>query len=105
MQQQPKQKEEILMHSIMESCPAKTVLTGGLGFGAGALFGLVMSSLDTSGLQINDPGKPELTTRQQMRIVARDMATSSFRTAKNFALVGAIYSGVECTIEGASCSC
>ena len=101
MQRQPISKEEAMMIAVMESCPAKTVTAGVAGFGIGALFGLVLSSLDSTNT-IPDPGKPEPTTRQQMKLVARDMATRSFSTAKNFAMVAAIYSGVECTIEGVS---
>lgn len=33
------------MQMAMESCPAKTVLAGGMGFALGGMFGLFMSSV------------------------------------------------------------
>ena len=33
------------MQSAMESCPAKTVISGGMGFALGGAFGLFMSSV------------------------------------------------------------
>ena len=41
-----------------------------------------------------------LPLRQQLRTGFRDMGSRSYSTAKNFALIGAVYSGVECGIEG-----
>ena len=33
------------MQAAMESCPAKSVLAGGMGFALGGMFGLFMSSV------------------------------------------------------------
>ncbi|KAI9676429.1 MAG: Mitochondrial import inner membrane translocase subunit tim22 [Caeruleum heppii] len=41
-----------------------------------------------------------LSTREQVRRGLKDMGSRSFSSAKNFALVGAIFSGTECCIEG-----
>ncbi len=38
--------------------------------------------------------------RQQLAVGFRDMGTRSYSTAKNFAAVGALFSGIECGIEG-----
>lgn len=46
-----------------------------------------------------------LTTREQLKHGLKDMGTRSFSSAKNFALVGAIFSGTECCIEGVSGDC
>jgi import inner membrane translocase subunit TIM22 len=99
MQRAPPTREEALMMAAMESCPAKTVISGVAGFALGGVFGLVISSLDASA-SVPDPTKPEPSTREQVRNVFKDMGKRSFSTAKNFAVVAAIYSGVECTIEG-----
>lgn len=40
--------------------------------------------------------------KQQLKATAKDMAQRSFSMAKNFALVGAIFSGSECVIETVS---
>lgn len=43
-----------------------------------------------------------MTTREQLKHGLKDMGARSFSSAKNFALVGAIFSGTECCIEGVS---
>ena len=42
----------------------------------------------------------DLPIREQLRKGFKDMGSRSFSSAKNFALVGAIFSGTECCIEG-----
>ena len=41
-----------------------------------------------------------LPLKEQLRRGFKDMGSRSFSSAKNFALVGAIFSGTECCIEG-----
>ena len=41
-----------------------------------------------------------LSTREQLRRGFKDMGSRSFRSAKNFGIVGAIFAGTECCIEG-----
>ncbi|KAI9747967.1 MAG: Mitochondrial import inner membrane translocase subunit tim22 [Lichina confinis] len=85
----------------MESCPAKTVMAGGMGFALGGLFGLFMSSMNyDTPLSPQGQQLAKLTTREQLRLGFKDMGARSFSSAKNFALVGAIFSGTECCIEG-----
>ena len=43
-----------------------------------------------------------LPLKEQLRSGFRDMGTKSFSSAKNFGLVGAIFAGTECCIEGVS---
>lgn len=43
-----------------------------------------------------------LPVREQLRRGFKDMGARSFSTAKNFGLVGAIFAGTECCIEGVS---
>ncbi|ODM21242.1 Mitochondrial import inner membrane translocase subunit tim22 [Aspergillus cristatus] len=89
------------MHAAMESCPFKTVMSGGMGFALGGVFGLFMASmsydspLTPQGRQIAD-----LPWRQQLRHGFKDMGARSWSSAKNFGIVGALYSGTECCIEG-----
>ncbi|KAI9760672.1 MAG: Mitochondrial import inner membrane translocase subunit tim22 [Chaenotheca gracillima] len=89
------------MQAVMESCPAKSVIAGGMGFALGGAFGLFMSSmsydtpLSAQGQQMTD-----LPLREQLRRGFKDMGSRSYSSAKNFGLVGAIFSGTECCIEG-----
>ena len=41
-----------------------------------------------------------LPVREQLRRGFKDMGSRSFSSAKNFGIVGAIFSGTECCIEG-----
>ncbi|KAI9104518.1 Tim17/Tim22/Tim23/Pmp24 family-domain-containing protein [Phlyctochytrium arcticum] len=81
---------------VMESCPAKVVLSGGAGFVLGGAFGMFMSSVDWG---MNTEEFQKLSTKEQIKLTARDMGTRSFSSAKNFALVGSIFAGTECLIE------
>ena len=53
------------------------------------------SPLTPQGRQIAD-----LPWRQQLRHGFKDMGARSWSSAKNFGIVGALYSGTECCIEG-----
>ncbi|KAK4217083.1 mitochondrial inner membrane translocase subunit Tim17/Tim22/Tim23/peroxisomal protein PMP24 [Rhypophila decipiens] len=90
----------------MESCFAKTVMSGGAGFALGGVFGIFMASMayDTP-FHTAAPGQPatpisSLPMRQQLKIGFKDMGARSISTAKNFGKVGAMFSGIECGIEG-----
>lgn len=84
------------INRLSESCAFKTVLSGGAGFGLGALFGLFMSSLQ---IETTDAKIYDLPFKEQMRVGFRDMGKKSYSTAKNFAIVGSIFAGSECCIE------
>jgi import inner membrane translocase subunit TIM22 len=90
----------------MESCAGKTVMSGGMGFGMGGLFGMFMASMsyDTPyGSPVMGPGNVPLNTlplKTQLRHGFKDMGSRSWSMAKNFGKVGALFSGVECGIEG-----
>ena len=62
------------------------------GFGLGGAFGLFMSGLDSP------ITNEKMTTRQTLR----DMGQKSKSYAKNFALVGFMFSGTECLLESVS---
>lgn len=90
-----------LMIEFMQSCPGKTVMSGVSGFLLGGFFGLFMASmaydvpLGTSGVTHIS----ELPLKQQMKLQFADMGRRSWSSAKNFGFIGAIFSGVECSIE------
>jgi mitochondrial import inner membrane translocase subunit TIM22 len=98
------------MKSAMDSCPAKTAISGGMGFGLGGLFGLFMSSMryDTplgaglpgSGLPNAAGSLSDLPIREQLKHGFKDMGRSAWSSAKNFGYIGAVFSGTECCIEG-----
>ncbi|KAK0727331.1 mitochondrial inner membrane translocase subunit Tim17/Tim22/Tim23/peroxisomal protein PMP24 [Lasiosphaeria miniovina] len=88
----------------MESCYVKTAMSGVAGFGLGGLFGMFMASMaydtpyHTAGAAVSPISS--MPWRQQLSTGFRDMGKRSYSTAKNFGKVGALFSGVECGIEG-----
>lgn len=85
----------------MESCPAKTVIAGGMGFGLGGMFGIFMSSMryDTP-MSGQSAAMQSIPMREQLKTGFRDMGRSSWSSAKNFGYIGALFAGTECCIEG-----
>ncbi|KAJ5223312.1 hypothetical protein N7468_007854 [Penicillium chermesinum] len=90
-----------MMQAGMESCPVKTVISGTMGFGLGGIFGLFMASMSyDSTLTPQGQAIANLPWREQVRRGFKDMGSRSWSSAKNFGIVGALYSGTECCIEG-----
>ncbi|KAH9989995.1 mitochondrial inner membrane translocase subunit Tim17/Tim22/Tim23/peroxisomal protein PMP24 [Xylariaceae sp. FL0662B] len=95
------------LNAMMESCFGKSALSGVLGFGMGGLFGMFMASMSYD-TPFHMPGAPgaastpisSLPLRQQLKVGFKDMGSRSYSTAKNFGLVGLMFSGIECGIEG-----
>lgn len=65
------------------------------GYGLGAAIGLFSASVNPT-VPIGDTKQPSA------REVLREMKGTMVSYAKNFALVGAVFSAVECTIESVS---
>lgn len=86
-------KQELLIQAFFESCAFKATMSCVAGFGLGAAIGLFSASLG-----------PDLTTatdyqKQTVKSVLLDMKTRTLSQAKNFAILGAMFSITECTIE------
>ncbi|KAJ3071222.1 Mitochondrial import inner membrane translocase subunit tim22 [Quaeritorhiza haematococci] len=92
----PVSPDQVAAMALMESCPAKTVMSAGAGFVFGGVFGTFMSSIDWN---VNHDEYQKMTTKQQLRYTLKDMGQKSYSTAKNFAIVGAMFAGTECIIE------
>ena len=94
------------IQGAMESCLGKSVMSGVMGFGMGGLFGMFMASMsyDTPYGSPLTPGQQNpittLPLRQQLKVGFKDMGTRSWSMARNFGKVGALFSGIECGIEG-----
>ncbi|KAJ3276144.1 Mitochondrial import inner membrane translocase subunit tim22 [Borealophlyctis nickersoniae] len=92
----PVAPEQVMMQGIMESCPAKVVMSGAAGFALGGTFGMFMSSVDWGA---NTEEFRNMKTKDQIKVTLKDMGSKSYSSAKNFMVVGAIFSGTECLIE------
>ncbi|KAI5635672.1 tim17/Tim22/Tim23/Pmp24 family domain-containing protein [Phthorimaea operculella] len=88
-----KTNEEKMIEATVESCAFKSLTSCVIGYGLGAAVGLFTSSLmpnvtDTTAVQT-----------QTAREILRDMKNAMLSYAKNFAMLGLVFSGVECCIE------
>lgn len=89
--------EEKMLNSFFDSCTFKSVMACVLGYGLGGAIGLFSSSVNP-----NISGGPGVETRQSAKEIFKEMRTTTHGYAKNFALIGAVFSVVECTIETVS---
>ncbi|EFN84020.1 Mitochondrial import inner membrane translocase subunit Tim22 [Harpegnathos saltator] len=75
----------------MESCAFKSIMSCILGYGLGAAIGLFSSSVN--------PNVASVEKQQSAREILREMKTTTLSYAKNFAVIGCIFSAIECSIE------
>lgn len=85
-------ENEIRVEQFFESCGFKTVLSGAVGFGLGIAVGLFSASVGPELAPVD--GKT-----QTVKEVLKEMKGKSMSYAKNFAMLGAMFSATECTIE------
>lgn len=90
-----KTNEEKLIEATIESCPFKSLTSCVIGYGLGLAVGLFTSSLMPN---VTDTMAPQT---QSAREILREMKNAMLSYGKNFALLGLVFSGVECTIESA----
>ncbi|RXN35771.1 mitochondrial import inner membrane translocase subunit Tim22-like protein [Labeo rohita] len=90
-----KTKEQKMIESGMESCAFKSLIACVGGFVLGGAFGVFTAGIDSNvGIDPKDPLRTP-TARE----VLRDMGQRGMSYAKNFAIVGAMFSCTECLIE------
>lgn len=89
-----KTDQEKMMESAMDSCFFKSFMACVLGYGLGAAIGLFSSSVSPN---IADPFHNA--KQQTAREIFREMRAATHSYGKNFALIGMVFSAVECTIE------
>ncbi|XP_077447601.1 mitochondrial import inner membrane translocase subunit Tim22 [Stigmatopora argus] len=91
----PKSEEQKRIERAMESCAFKSLLACVGGFVLGGAFGVFTAGIDTNvGFDPKDPMRTP-TARE----VLKDMGQRGMSYAKNFAIVGAMFSCTECIIE------
>ncbi|KAM9728733.1 mitochondrial import inner membrane translocase subunit Tim22 [Menidia menidia] len=91
----PKSDEQKMIERGMESCAFKSLLACVGGFVLGGAFGVFTAGIDTNvGFDPKDPMRTP-TARE----VLKDMGQRGMSYAKNFAIVGAMFSCTECIIE------
>ncbi|OMO65244.1 Mitochondrial inner membrane translocase subunit Tim17/Tim22/Tim23/peroxisomal protein PMP24 [Corchorus olitorius] len=85
--------EEFRAQEFWNNCGVRSVASGITGGGFGLFMGMLLGALDNPVMQ------ETMTGRQQLIHNAKQMARRSWGSAKAFAVMGLIYSGVECVVE------
>ena len=89
------------IEKIRDSCVFATISHGVMGFGFGAFLGLFLSSFTFSSPELHlHTTDTKLSTGQQIKATFKEMGLKSWRSAKSFSLIAALFSSVECMIEG-----
>lgn len=91
----PPTPEEIRGQDIWNNCAVRSVFSGIAGGGLGIFMGLFLGALDNPLVQ------EQMTAKQQFIYTAKQMGSRSLNSAKAFAVMGLIFSGVECFVEKA----
>lgn len=81
------------------------ILLCSLGLGIGAFFSLMSTSFAYEDPYLRAQSQVGMSNTQKAREIFRDMGKGMWRSGKGFGKVGALFAGIECVIEGASCSC
>ncbi|XP_068122112.1 mitochondrial import inner membrane translocase subunit Tim22 [Hyperolius riggenbachi] len=90
-----KPDEQKMIERVMESCGFKAALACVGGFVLGGAFGVFTAGIDTNaGFDPKDPFRTP-TAKE----VLKDMGQRGMSYAKNFAIVGAMFSCTECLVE------
>lgn len=87
---------------LRESCIFNIVTHSGMGFLFGGALGLFLSGMASTGpeaslLHANNQPSPPL--GNQMKMILREMGSRTWSSAKNFALIAALFTGFECAME------
>jgi len=83
------EKPELMMQSVVESCPFKSVMSFVVGGALGGFMGLFSSSIAPHHQTV------QLSTRETLI----DMKNTIVSNAKGFAFIGFMFAGTECIIE------
>ncbi|KAL0272368.1 UNVERIFIED_CONTAM: hypothetical protein PYX00_005365 [Menopon gallinae] len=83
---------ETRMEAAFESCAFKSLMSCVIGYGLGAAIGLFTSSVNPT---ITGPEAANQTARE----IIRDLKNTAHSYGKNFAVLGLVFSAVECIIE------
>ncbi|KAK1650878.1 hypothetical protein QYE76_068683 [Lolium multiflorum] len=87
--------EDMKMQDTYNNCVVRSVMSGVMGGGLGVMMGLFLGALE------NPVMAEEMTARQQIVYQAKQMGRRSMGNAKTFAVMGLIFSAVECVVEKA----
>jgi len=101
----PVDPNQQMVQDIFSSCTFKTAASYTVGMAMGWAFGLFMAGMETSVPQVPEKGKTgKIFSSNQIQVqtfreVMRTTGARMWSQGKQFAMIGAIFSGTECVIE------
>lgn len=87
---------------LRESCIFNIISHGAMGFLFGGALGLFLSGMTSTGPEaqlLNPDYKRPMGIRAQAREIFGEMAGKTWKSAKNFGLIAAMFTGFECAVE------
>lgn len=90
-----KSDEEKRIEAFFESCFFKSVMSCVVGYGLGGAIGLFSASVNPT----VPLGPNNEVINQSAREIFKELRTTTHSYGKNFAMIGLVFSAVECTIE------
>lgn len=87
------------MQTGMESCVVKGALAGAGGLAIGAFFSLMTTSMRYDN-PFDAPAMAGMNNRQKAAEMFKDMGRGMWKSGKGWGLLGLMFSGIECCIEG-----
>ena len=88
--------QQFAMSELFSSCPAKTILGVGAGFGMGAAFGLIFGA---NTFNNHDEKFLNSSFRNQARVTFKQMGQGMLSSGKTFASLSAVFVATECATE------
>lgn len=88
---QIKSNVEKRMETIAESCTFKSICSCFIGYALGGVIGWFTASVN--------PNFASIEKQQTVRETIREMGSTASSYAKNFAIVGCVFTAIECSIE------
>ena len=88
---QIKTNDEKRIERVMESCVFKSICSCCIGYLLGGVIGWFTASVN--------PSLTSIEKQQTVREMLREMGTTASSYGKNFAVVGCVFTAIECTIE------
>ncbi|XP_039044586.1 mitochondrial import inner membrane translocase subunit TIM22-4-like [Hibiscus syriacus] len=85
--------EEIRAQEVWNNCAVRSVASGVMGGGLGFMMGIFLGALD------NPSTQEQVSGRQQLIYNLKQMRTRSWSSAETFAVMGVVFSAVECVVE------
>lgn len=63
------------------------------------MLGLFLSGMGPTSFELANPTAINTLSKESVKSIFKEMASRTYSSAKNFGIIGGLFSGIECTIE------